>query len=731
MQQLPPNTAAVWPIEVQKAMMMWLMTNFVWPQIWHRLPFETKWNHLNAMYKVQADRSEVQKRRGRNWRGRNDEENAELETLREKEVLADSLIFDTVDRLKNLNFFISWKDGTPVQYNRPRFLATPMEDMFYHPTSDKIKAANALVGYNLDASSAKLKDLKLKQHLYLYGCGFVQSEFRFQFDETVNAVVEAYTDFEPTSIRKLWLNLALPLDQMDRQPCPFLFDIFSRFQILGNIYHPIFNPTGFVNLELIQKAEWPVSQETKAWRDAINTGGEDKTASLSALQTRPEFTTEALWTFYPYLPVDEQGMFNEAGRPIRFIIQVFSNNLIAGQVMPVRIQPLYYPKGRLPIYGVSNIPDLDSGAYTPSIGSLLENHYHELVTAKQQYLDNKNWINNPPSWHVSGSLSKSQDCNSPGVKIEVTSPDEMGWRTPFDATFTTKDFIQSTREQAQVTGKAVDALLGKAMGGRTTATEASNAFQAGMSGVTTDVDYTNSALYGGYAIRVWENSGVFLDDDLLKRITGSRGVHTLTMQDLNVRVGIKTDVGSTFIESIVKQQHLRYAIEASTRSPALDQPMLWKAFFHELKLTSAIDAVIDGGAEFEISKANEQAIKTFLGERVIIDPTQNHEAAIRVKTRYLEDQESYWNENFAGMPSAMFPNLSRAQDLAQQIALHQQFFMIQQQQLMLQMQAQQEMQTNEQMRLEDNKAAHKAEAANRPKHSEAEELRGRSASVNQ
>jgi hypothetical protein len=195
-----------------------------------------------------------------------------------------------------------------------------------------------------------------------------------------------------------------------------------------------------------------------------------------------------------------------------------------------------------------------------------------------------------------------------------------------------------------------------------------------------------------------------------------------------VRVGVKTDVGSTFIESIVKQGHLRYAIEASTRSPALDQPTLWKAFFRELKLNSALDAVIDGGMEFEIHTANDQAIQVYLGQKVIINPTQNHQVAIKVKTRYLQDTNSHWNENYAGLPSALIPGITRAQELAQQIQLHQQFMMIQMQQEMLAQRGQVEQQNEDQMRLADAK---RAERGNRPKDSSPVELRGQQASVNQ
>lgn len=682
-----------------------MFDNHVWPQITKRLDFEPGWDEIHKMYKVQADRKEIEKRRGRKWWGKTDAETREREKRKPYEDLADTIIFDTVDRLKNLNYFISWKDGTPVQYNRPRFLATPQEDGFYHPTSDRIQGSNALLAYNLEASSARLKDLPLKQHLYLYGLAFIYSAFRYELAPD-GTILEAYTDMVPMSIRKVWLNYQLSMDEFDNQPCPFFFNLQPRGMVLRNQYDPLRNPFGYVNLEYLKQAEYPITQELSAWMKAQNQGDHTTQQSVSILNQKPEFGNEALWTFFPLLPVDEQGMFDENGTYERFIVEVFSNNLIKGTIVPIRVQRLPYPNGRLPLYGACNIPDLDSGLYTPSIGSLLKNHYHEIVTSKYQFIKNKEWINNPSTWHLLGSPSLAQECNEPGEHIEVNSKDEMGWRPVYDGTQTTLQFIQYTREQAQTSGKAVDAILGKAMGGRTTATEASNAFQAGMSGVTSDVDYANNRLYGGYALRVWDNASYYLDDDLLKRITGSRGLHQLSTQDLAVRVGIKTDVGSTFIESIVKQQHLQNAIMGATNSPHLDQGKLWKALFRELKLNEAIDAVIDGGVESEIATATEQAVKTYYGEKLIINPQQNHEIAIKVKTKFLEDIDSHWNSTYAGLPSAMNPAMTRAQDLAMQIQLHQQFLLVLMQQQQLQQQALQETQNRleitKQQALKDN-----------------------------
>jgi hypothetical protein len=698
--KLPPNLAGSFSDEQLRTIFNAVFNDMVWPQVTNRLPFEQKWNRLQKMYEVKRNEDRPRSRQKPEVTTPNQKKDAPIQ-------LADTIIFDTVDRLKNLNYFICWKDQ-PVQYNRPRYTYTPLEDEFYSPTSRKIRSANAILNWNLELQQVRQKHLKLAQHHYLYGLSFAMSDFVFEIDTDQSSdefllVTNIGTTFEPISIRKLWLNPLLPIDQMEKQACPFYFDLFTRDKILANQYNPQTNPFGFLNLEKLNTPQYLYGPEAVSF-----IAGLPEATRSTTTQFRPEFSGEALWTFFPVLqlPGEQQAK--------RYIIQCFANNLFSGGIIPLRIQELYYPRKRLPIYGASHIPDLDSGLYTPSIAEILESHYDELVRSKEQIILNKDWINNPPTEVMSGSpASVVSDINAPGAKYEVHGANDVTRRAPYDATQTTLVFMQQTRESAQTSGKAVDAILGKAMGGRTTATEASNAFQASMSGVTADVDHFSLSFYGQYALRVWENTGKFVPKGIRDRICGNADAPPISDQDYAIQIGIKTDVGSTFIESIAKQQHLQQAIASSTASPFLDQAVLWKALFRELKLTEAMDAVKDNGFEFEVARATEQACETYRGQVIAIDPSQDHQIALRVKTRFLQDSKSIYNTEMAGNPAPV-PGLTVAQYLAQQIQIHQQFVMIQmQQQMAMQMaiaqdEGNQQQQKNE---LKQGKLAGKSEPA--------------------
>ncbi len=715
--EYPANLAATIPPETLKEIFKDMYDAFVFPQIQERRPYEEIWDKLLNMYRINIDRKEL--RLGRDNQKLEDRM-VEIMEGSNKANVSDSLIYDAVDRLKNLNHFISWKDGVPVQYSLSQYYSSSKENEFYHPIADKLQSSNGLLRWNCDQQDVYRKHLIAAGHHYLYGCSFVNSEYEYSMKPMPKKVGGKLTfepqldrcgvTFEPISIRKLWLNYRVTSYDMDKQPCPFFFEECSRFEVLTNQYHPETNPFGYVNLDKIQNPQWLFTQvEMNSMRTAVyerlNIGKGTSNTSLSEL-TRPEFSMEAKWVFYPMLPVNpETGEYkvDAQGQPIpltRFLVEVFASNLRDGNIMPIRMQRIFYPKGRLPLYASCHMPDLDSGVYGLSIGEVLIGYYEQISTCINQWIDNKNLQNNPPSWYIIGTPAATEDRNRPGADIPVTSPNDVGWRQIYDSTSSTVPMLEWMRDRAQTTSKAVDAILGKALGGRTSATEAQNVFQSAMSGVTTDINLFNYDIMGGYAMRVWEITGMFFDEDLVRKITGQYGV-PLSMEDLNSHITLKWDVGSSFIESIVKQQHLRYALESATRSPALRQDILWRQFFKELRLPDLAQAVVDGGFAKETTLAAEQAIQTYLGQPITIDPSQNHQLAMEVKSEFIKDQESEWNQQY-GQEEAPMPSLftgqpmNRAQALVEQIQLHQQFALIQMQQQLAQQQMQAEQQNQQQ-----------------------------------
>ena len=681
-----PNLAGVMTPAALTKIYLWMLQRYIYPQIMSRRPYEIIWKILYDAYRMKVKISDLKLL---------DAEKRLVEGLIEKAkkagtqntTIADTLIFDTVDRLSNLAHFVMWKDTAPVQFAAPHNRQNPLEDTFYSPTADKYKAGNCILDWNIQNQDIYRKSRIASREFYLYGLNYMLSDISYQLEIDGNGelVLKDFgTTFEPISLKMVWVNYLLPISKMDQQPCPFFYEYTSDYAVSNNVYDPLLNPFGFANLQDLEKQQglMHVSMGEDAWKAAIQERLADfGTSPAEFNESFPK--VRSLWTFYPTLPFDPMtGEFETRadGTAIpykRFVWQHYGTDLFSSRIMPLRLQEASYFK-HLPLYGSTHLEDLDSAAYPLSICEALLDYYVQSNICLAQAIENKDLINNPPCWRVIGSPVETKDPNKGGTIMDVLGSNDFGWRTVPDATGTTVNLLEHIRERAQTSSKAVDAILGKAMGGRTTATEASNAFQAAMSGVTTDINIFSSDNMGGYAKRMWDYTTRWFDPDLGKAICGTYGLQ-ITEDDLRLNFSLKTDVGSTFIESIVKQGHLRYALEAGSRSMVLDQAALWKAFAQETKIHEIAKAVIPDGREREISKASEQAISTFLDRQFLIDPTQDHQTAITVKMRYLEDRESAWMKNYGDLPY-QGTGVSRAQALAQQIQIHQNF------QMMLEMQ---------------------------------------------
>ncbi len=612
----------------------------------------------------------------------------------------DSVVHDAIQRLTDITYFIAFKEGLPCQFAIPDYIKQPNATPEYRPLADRIAAGNAILQWNSGNMNVKRNSLIAYRHHFTYGCAFVMSDFRFRVemisrqDNTGNLIptpeiTEIGTTFEPISVRKLWFNWRLPVYDMDSQPCPFFFDEIPRFAVLQNVYDPMLNPFGYQNLDKLLAGQFIYTEtEAESVRNALkitfnSMGINDINASSLAQILEPKYSVEAKWTLFPQMPFDPQtGEFEfraDGTTPIpfrRFVMETFGPNVHSGSQVILRLQENYYPKRRLPIYASSHMPDLDSGAYSPSIGQILYNHWKEICLCMEQFLENKDLINNTPAWVQSSSPARNTDLNAKGAKIVVNGPHDFGYKQQVDGTNQTVAMLQLLRDGAQTTSKAVDAILGKAMGSRTSATEASNAFQSSMSSITTDIDMVSSDLHGNYAHRVWDYSGSWIDPDLLQNITGQFGF-AITPEDMWINVGVVTNVGSTYVEKIVKQQNTRYVLESSRMEPGLDRAELWKTLLNDMGFDGG-RIIADGGREQQIQFATMQACQTYLGYPIMVDPDQDHQLAIKIKTAFIKDRQSIWNTTPEYAKNAQF--------LIEQIKQHQFIMQLQMQMQLVQQQ---------------------------------------------
>ncbi len=688
------NIAGELPPDIRKAIYRWMLKNYIWPQVQERRPYERQWDKLlmmaRAAYKyssrlMREENSRMRKRRKRMEKKLSKSEPEEESSVMERLEISDTLIFDCIDRLCNLNHFIAFKESFPVRYEIPEDMVFPYENESYSPMSNLVRSANCWLRFNANQAEIYRKGWMTARHHYTYGVSFVSSQY-YQKIEYVQRRIPATKQFqpkpelteigitfEPLSIRKLWLNSRLPVYRMAYQVCPFYFDEVPRFAIIANQYDKDLNPFGYSNTESLPNAQYLFQAvETNSWYQAWSTTQGEQIPISNLLD--PEYAAELKWTLFPMLPIgqDENLMtdenpygwvFDEDGTkkiPLtRWIMEMFGNNITTGEMEIIRMQRNFYPREQVPLYGSAHMPTLDDGTYSMAIGTILENHYEQICRCIIQYMDNKDWVNDPAIQVMHSSPAMALDLNVLGKKIAVNSQNDIKHREVFDATQTTPAFLGLIRDQAQTSSKTVDAIMGKAMGSRTSATEASNIFQTAMSGVTTDINLFSFDIFGGYATRVWEFTGYWVDPDVLCAITGSYGF-TIRPDYMALRLGLKFDVGSAFIESLTRQQNYRYLLETTAPGdPSINRAYLYRELLKEWKMKNVDKIVNDMGMEQQIMLATEQAITTYYGGFVMIDPDQNHEAALRVKKSFLADPKSVWNRTYGQNAKFLIPQMQQ------------------------------------------------------------------------
>lgn len=671
---------------------MYMLEQYIRPQIDARRPYERMWNLLYDAYRMRLKIEQMKLK---------EDEKQFIQVLIDRMkaqgnhdmTITDSLIFDTVDRLSNLTHFISWKDGKPIQFGSPEDYMNPIEDLLYSPTEHKNKSQNAILAWNLAKEKAYKKSRLAYRDYYLFGFTYSLSDLYFKIgadNENRVFLQDIGVTYQPLSVRKVWIDWRMPISEMDQQPCPFWFDMVPIYNILRNPYEMAFNPMGYVNLdkayEVCKATDWSsYFYGGESWAEGIK----QRLESMGSTMSDTTYTKiKAKWVFLPMLPLDPQtGEFGEKtikdGKKVpipfrRFIMEVYSHDIISNKIVMLRLQDVEeHYKGQLPLYGATHLEDLSSAAYSMSICEALINSACEITLCMNYALENKNLINNPPTQHVVGSPSLNADVNKPNAKVEVMAQNDFQWRPVPDATQTTMGIANGIRDKAQATGRVTESIMGRALGGRTTAREAGNIFETSMSQITTDINILNDSSFGAHAERVYTAIARWLDPDLVKKITGSYG-WPITDADLRLKYSLRTNVGTRYLTELRKQQEIQYMLQAAVQTPYLDQPTLWKEYVDVVGMPALKRAVIDGGRDREIAKAHEQVMKTYLDEIVIIDPGQNHELAVQVKTRFIEDTDSDWNTKY-GVQPYRGTRFSRLMALSQQVAIHQNYILVQQQ----------------------------------------------------
>ncbi len=93
--------------------MRFIHENYAWPQVMERQVFEPMWDTILQMYRIRMDKVDLSieeaSKAGMQQKSENDAAGTGT-----KVKIADSVVFDAIERLTNIHHFVSFKEGIPI-----------------------------------------------------------------------------------------------------------------------------------------------------------------------------------------------------------------------------------------------------------------------------------------------------------------------------------------------------------------------------------------------------------------------------------------------------------------------------------------------------------------------------------------------------------------------------------------------------------------------------------------
>ena len=232
----------------------------------------------------------------------------------------------------------------------------------------------------------------------------------------------------------------------------------------------------------------------------------------------------------------------------------------------LRIERNPDPDDEMPFEIVPLFPKDPDKAYGLSPAQILRGTYSEQTTMKMQLIDHGTLLNNRPLWVVAGEvhIDGTDDLKFGKDKVyQVDSKNSMGEfqmdTTPYTVTMGMLAYLDSDSDETMGT---VSAVRGQAMGGRTSAGEATNAYTAARLPHKMTVQYVLHRLLRFYAkkgIRLWHLHAE--DDQILKITDGEEVYRNVRPIDLFGDFDVEVNIVDQFEQSMLQEQMMTFTMQ--------------------------------------------------------------------------------------------------------------------------------------------------------------------------
>ena len=348
------------------------------------------------------------------------------------------------------------------------------------------------------------------------------------------------------------------------------------------------------------------------------------------------------WVVWAMLPIDtEKGKWDEAGEWKLFRVRILGD-ADKCEVIECRENP--FPGG-MPLLDANQCED-DIGFYHISLGEKVETYHDQICTAQNQLADNRSKINRRSLFYNSMMVSHQDRIDyghSNAIPVEGNPREAIYEMEMIDITGTITNTIIYNENKIKEIMNTTDAILGVAMGGRTSASEYQGARMAATTPIYADLSVIEESIMASFMDKFAQYVHAFMTPADIIYFVGEEGrSFDFTMTGKDYSVVAEGVVYSR--DKAMRMQNLAMLLQLTTDATIRAKIMRRMADAMEL----------DNPEEITRIPGYDQAVKAALFENVAMleygnleapQPGENHDIHLPIHTKAYMDAKREKNPN--------------------------------------------------------------------------------------
>ena len=311
------------------------------------------------------------------------------------------------------------------------------------------------------------------------------------------------------------------------------------------------------------------------------------------------------WIVWINLPIDpKSGKWDIDSPEVRCRVRILGD---PGSCEIIEIRRNIFPGG-VPLLAAHQTED-DIGMYHISLGEKVESYYDQICTAVDQLIDNRSKNCRRPVFYdpLRVEIDKYDFGHSNAIPTPGVDPRTVVYEAQIaDMTATIMPTIQYLEQKVREIMNTTDAVVGQAMGGRTSASEYMGAKVAATTPIFADMACIEDALVGEYMRRFAQYVHVFMTpEDIVEQIGAAGAEFQFDLSDIYT---VELRGVSEAMDKATKVQNLLQLLNLTQDANARSRIML--------RLAEAMG--VENPNEFVTVPARDQAAKAALWENTEI-----------------------------------------------------------------------------------------------------------------